>query len=83
MDKDKDKKISLCDIEQLEGDDFKFLKYIFPGIASERAEDEDEGDFDEENLYGEDEDNERNGETVHNTKSDEIVDDRQSTKTEL
>lgn len=83
MDKDKDKKISLSDIEQLEGDDFKFLKYIFPGIASERAEDEDEGDFDEENLYGKDEDNERNGETVHNTKNDEIVDDRQSTKTEL
>lgn len=81
MDKDKDKNISLSDIEQLEGDDFKFLKYIFPGIASERAEDE--GDFDEENLYGEDEDNERNGETVYNTKNDEIVDDRQSTKAEL
>ena len=83
MDKDQDKKISLSDIEQLEGDDFKFLKYIFPGIASERGEDEDEGEFDEEDLYGEDENSGRNGETVDNMKDDEIVDDRQTTKTEL
>ena len=83
MDKDQDKKISLSDIEQLEGDDFKFLKYIFPGIASERGEDEDEGEFYEEDLYGEDENSGRNGETVDNMKDDEIVDDRQTTKTEL
>ena len=83
MDKDKDKKISLSDIQQLEGDDFKFLKYIFPGIASERGEDEDEGDFDEKDLYGEDENSERNGESINNIENDELVNDRQTVKTEL
>ena len=83
MDKDKDKKISVNDIQQLEEDHFKFLKYIFPWIASEREEDEDEGDFDEEDLYGEDENSERNGESIINVKNDELVNDRQTVKTEL